>query len=219
MAIRPPLLPPKMALSVTGFDAISSLSSPADSDNDNDTLASTDTELSPSPEEDEWVLKQSPELAKRLSLLPQHKVGASLQNLPTELQLQIFAELDNIDACCLGLSSTKFYGIFRAIHGTKMRLNERRSGPNRLERAWERIGGNTCRHCGIYRCELHAHIKSWMPKELEYCNMKQNFGLPADTDAKPSCFRGKPSKPHRCGRHPLRTTSVHQDDKSMSIIC
>jgi hypothetical protein len=164
------------------------------------------------------VLKQTPELSRRLSLLPHSKVDASLSNLPTELQLQIFANLDKIDACCLGLSSPRLYIIFRAIYGTRMRLSVRRDGPNGFERVWEVVGGNTCRHCGIYRCELHAHIKSWMPKELEYCNMKQNFGLPADTDAKPSCFRGKPSKPHRCGRHPLRTTSMHQDDNTMSTI-
>jgi hypothetical protein len=51
-----------------------------------------------------------------------------------------------------------------------------------------------------------------MPKELEYCAFKQNFGIPAGNNAHASCYRGKPSKPKRCGRHPLRTTSVHQDD-------
>jgi hypothetical protein len=198
---------------VTGhvtFTLASYLSSSSDSDDD--TLASTDTEMSPPPEEDGWVFKQTLELMERLALLPQYKDSASLSNLPTELQLQIFGYLDKIDASCLGLSSTKAYGIFRAMHGTKMPLYTRRSGPNPLEAAWEVVGKRECKHCGIYRCELHQHIKSWMPKDLEYCSMKQNFGLPADTKAKPTCFRGKPSKPHRCGRHPSRTTSMHQDD-------
>lgn len=47
--------------------------------------------------------------------------------------------------------------------------------------------------------------------------MKQNFGLMAKDGANDNCFRGKPSKPKRCGRHPLRTTSVHQDDASFAI--
>ncbi|TVY33500.1 hypothetical protein LOCC1_G006652 [Lachnellula occidentalis] len=185
------------------------------SDSDNDTLASTDTEISPSPEEEAWAFKQTPELMNRLTLLPQYKDSASLPNLPIELQLEVFGYLDKIDACCLGLTSTRSYGIFRAIHGTKMPLNQRRSGPNPFEAAWEVVGKRECKQCGIYRCELHQHIKSWMPKELEYCSLKQNFGLPADTEGKPSCFRGKPSKPHRCGRHPSRTTSMHQDDNAV----
>ncbi|TVY57016.1 hypothetical protein LCER1_G000974 [Lachnellula cervina] len=201
---------------VTGHVTFASESySPHWSDSDDETLASTDTEISPSPEEEGWAFKQTPELITRLALLPQYKDSASLPNLPTELQLEIFGYLDKIDACCLGLSSARAYGIFRAIHGTKMPLNQRRSGPNPFESAWEIVGKRECKQCGIYRCELHEHIKSWMPKELEYCSMKQNFGLPADTEAKPTCFRGKPSKPHRCGRHPLRTTSMHQDDKAV----
>ncbi|TVY20366.1 hypothetical protein LARI1_G001052 [Lachnellula arida] len=201
---------------VTGHVTFASESySSHSSDSDNETLASTDTEISPSPEEEGWAFKQTPELITRLALLPQYKDSASLPNLPTELQLEIFGYLDKIDACCLGLSSARAYGIFRAIHGTKMPLNQRRSGPNPFEAAWEVVGKRECKQCGIYRCELHEHIKSWMPKELEYCSMKQNFGLPADTEAKPSCFRGKPSKPHRCGRHPLRTTSMHQDDNAV----
>lgn len=141
-----------------------------------------------------------------------HHESTSITTLPAELQIHIFSYLDKIDACCLGLSCARIYGLYRDIHGTKMPLNTRRPGPNPFEAAWEIVGKRECMHCGIYRCELHQHIKSWMPEELEYCSMKQNFGLPAETEAKPSCFRGKPSKPHRCGRHPSRTTSMHQDD-------
>jgi hypothetical protein len=47
---------------------------------------------------------------------------------------------------------------------------------------------------------------------LEYCSMKQNFGSHAKKNAKDHCYRSKPSKPRRCGRHPVRTSTIHQDD-------
>ncbi|CAG8951600.1 hypothetical protein HYFRA_00007516 [Hymenoscyphus fraxineus] len=196
----------------TGFT-----SSSGSSDNDNDTLASTDTEPD-TPEEDRYLFKLTPEIIKRLVLsLGKGSNGATLAQLPTELQLQIFSYLDPIDATCLGLTSPAYYTVYRTIYGTKMPLNTRRPGPNALEAAWEVVGKQECNHCGMYRCELHQHIKSWMPKELEYCSMKRNFGLPADDEAKPNCFRGKPSKPRRCGRHPVRTTTIHQDDAQFNL--
>ncbi len=177
-----------------------------------DSVASTDSEIISSPEEEEWEFQVTPDMMRRLSLLPRRNHGSTLPSLPTELQLEIFSYLDKIDSCCLGLTSRSSYLIYRAIHGTKMPLNTRRIGPNKLEAAWEVVGKQECSHCGMYRCELHEHIKSWMPMELEYCAMKQNFGLPAPRNAHANCYRGKPSKPKRCGRHPLRTTSIHQDD-------
>ncbi|KUJ15643.1 uncharacterized protein LY89DRAFT_90477 [Mollisia scopiformis] len=173
--------------------------------------------MTSSPEEEDWEFEITADLIQRLALIPKRTQGPALPNLPTELQLEIFSYLDQIDSCCLGLASPNLYVVFRAIHGTKMPLNTRRIGPNRLESAWEVVGKQECQQCGIYRCELHQHIKTWMPKELEYCAMKQNFGLRAIDGAKEHCFRGKPSKPKRCGRHPLRTTSVHQDDASFSL--
>lgn len=186
-------------------------SSPSASGSDDDTHGSAYTGMT-TPEEDEWVFKITPDLVRRLSLLTQPKSGSALESLPTELLLEVFCHLDKIDSVCLGLASPEIYPVYRAIHGTKMPLDTRRIGPNALERAWEVVGKQQCNQCGIYRCELHQHIKTWMPQGLEYCAFKQNFGLAAVENANRTCYRGKPSKPKRCGRHPLRTTSVHQDD-------
>ncbi len=194
------------------------ISSTSSNNADYDSLASTDTDMPSSPEEDEWEFEVTPEIIRRLSLLPTREAAPSLPLLPTELKLEIFSYLDLIDSTCLGLTSRNLYVVHRAIHGTKIPLNTRRIGPNKLESAWEVVGKQECKQCGIYRCELHQHIKTWMPMELEYCSMKGNFGLPAKENAfHKTCYRGKPSKPKRCGRHPLRTTSVHQDDASFSL--
>ncbi|KAH8795742.1 hypothetical protein F5882DRAFT_32973 [Hyaloscypha sp. PMI_1271] len=207
------LLPPVMELSNSmASPSFSSASSSSSHHADYDSLGSTDTDMTSSPEEEEWEFQITPDLERRLSLIPSRSHGNTLPTLPTELQLEVFSYLDKIDSCCLGLSAPNLYLVYRAIHGTKMPLNTRRIGPNPLEAAWEVVGKRECKQCGIYRCELHQHIKSWMPKELEYCAFKQNFGIPAGNNAHASCYRGKPSKPKRCGRHPLRTTSVHQDD-------
>ncbi|KAH7419938.1 hypothetical protein BKA64DRAFT_699941 [Cadophora sp. MPI-SDFR-AT-0126] len=185
---------------------------------DYDPLASTDTDTTSSPEEDDWEFQVTPEMIRRLSLLPVRQSAANIEGMPTELKLEIFSYLDLIDSTCLGLTSPNLYVVHRAIHGTKVPLNTRRVGPNSLESAWEVVGKQECKQCKMYRCELHEHIKTWMPKDLEYCSMKRNFGLRAKENAThQSCYRGKPSKPHRCGRHPLRTTSVHQDDASFSL--
>jgi hypothetical protein len=197
---------PNMA-SMTLEDASSSSASGSD----DDTHGTAHTGMT-TPEEDEWVFKVTPDLVRRLSLLPQPKTGSTLENLPTELLLEVFKHLDKIDSVCLGLASPEIYPVYRAIHGTKMPLNTRRIGPNSLESAWEVVGKQSCKQCGVFRCELHQHIKTWMPKELEYCAFKLNYGLAASENANATCYRGKPSKPKRCGRHPLRTTSVHQDD-------
>jgi hypothetical protein len=199
------------AMASTSFSSTSSSSS---HHADYDSLASTDTDMTSSPEEEEWEFQLTPDLMRRLSLIPIRNHGNTLSTLPTELLLEIFSYLDKIDSCCLGLAAPNLYVVYRAIHGTKMPLNTRRVGPNSLEAAWEVVGKRECKQCGIYRCELHQHIKSWMPKELEYCAFKQNFGVPASNNAHATCYRGKPSKPKRCGRHPLRTTSVHQDDSA-----
>ena len=176
-----------------------------------DTPATADTGMT-TPEEDAWVLKITPDIVRRLSCLPQLSSEPTLESLPNELLLEIFSHLDKIDSTCLGLASPKVYPVYRAIHGDKMPLHTRRIGPNSLESCWEVVGKQQCKQCGIFRCELHQHIKTWMPKGLEYCAFKQNFGLAAADHANATCYRGKPSKPRRCGRHPLRTTSTHQDD-------
>lgn len=188
-----------------------SLSS-SSSGSDDDSVGTADTGLT-TPEDHDWFLKVTPDLTRRLSLLPHVRKGPTLEHLPAELQLEIFSHLDKIDSTCLGLASPNLYPIFRAIHGTKIPLNTRRIGPNILEAAWELVGKQKCKQCGVYRCELYQHIKTWMPQGMEYCAFKQNFGLAAAEQANATCYRGKPSKPKRCGRHPLRTTSMHQDDR------
>ena len=61
--------------------SFSSASSPASSDAEYDTQeASTDTDLT-NPEEEEWEFQMTPDIKRRISLLPQHKTGASLPNL------------------------------------------------------------------------------------------------------------------------------------------
>ncbi|KAH8821037.1 hypothetical protein F5884DRAFT_766354 [Xylogone sp. PMI_703] len=160
----------------------------------------------------------TPEIARRLSVIPPVREGPALHTLPTELHLEIFGYLDNIDSVCLGLAARNLYLVFRAIHGTKMPLTTRRTGPNKLESAWGIAGKQECKHCGMYRCELYRHIKTWMGDDVEYCAMKRNFGRKAATGSAEDCYRGKPSKPRRCGRHPLRTTSTHESDPNYAKI-
>ncbi|KAL3424314.1 hypothetical protein PVAG01_03595 [Phlyctema vagabunda] len=127
--------------------------------------------------------------------------GPSLRALPTELHFEIFSYLDKIDATCLGVTCKNAYGVYQATHSV-VPLNQRRVGPNKLESAWKHLAKQACTHCGIYRCELHTHLADWMPENLEYCAMKAKFGPKAIAGSRGSCFRGVPSKPHVCGRHP-----------------
>ncbi|RFU29680.1 hypothetical protein B7463_g6670, partial [Scytalidium lignicola] len=192
------------------------------SSSDDETIANnTDTDSgeecsTPAPEFPSFEI--TPEIARRLSVIPEVREGPALHTLPTELHLEIFGYLDKIDSTCLGLTARNLYFVFRAIHGTKMPLNTRRIGPNKLESAWEVVGKQECKHCGMYRCELYRHIKTWMGDGVEYCAMKRNFGKIAPNGAPDDCYRGKPSKPKRCGRHPLRTTSVHESDPNYAKI-
>lgn len=126
----------------------------------------------------------------------------SLSSLPTEIHLLIFSSLDPIDSTCLGLTSRHFYTAYRTTHPSRVPLNQRRRGPNTLESAWEVLGPVTaCRYCGIYRCELHKHIREFMPGRYEYCAVRGVFGLKAREGAKDGCFRSNPPKPMMCGRH------------------
>lgn len=66
-----------------------------------------------------------------------------------------------------------------------------------------------CRKCGISRCELHRHLKSWMGDGYEYCEIKERFGAPAPEGAKSYCYMSSPKDRHRCGRHGgLKTLSA-----------
>lgn len=128
--------------------------------------------------------------------------ATTLSSLPTELHLLIFSSLDPIDSTCFGLTSRHFYTAYRTTHRTRVPLNQRRRGPNKLESAWEVLGPVAgCRYCGIYRCELHMHIREFMPGRYEYCAVRGVFGLKAGEGAKDRCFRSNPPKPMMCGRH------------------
>ncbi|PQE07608.1 F-box domain-containing protein [Rutstroemia sp. NJR-2017a BBW] len=162
-------------------------------------------------------------MTRRLSVVPPplpsiltSASAPSLSTLPNELKLEIFSYLDPIDGTAFGLTSRHSYLIYRAIFPSPIPLSTRRVGPNSLEAAWAFKGGNgeqKCAHCGVYRCELWKHISTWMGAEREYCSMKGNFGRRGrEGTEERGCWRGKPSKPRRCGRHPERTTTVHQDD-------
>lgn len=172
-------------------------SSPGPSDASHDCSSDSDTDMSSA--EPDWEFTMTSAIEARLKALPdfQSQSHASLPGLPTELQLQIFGSLDQIDAACLGLTNSRSYSIFRALHGTKLPLNTRRNGPNPMEHAWELKRKTECAHCGAYRCQLFEHIKSWMPENLEYCQMTLKFGSKANEGARDHCYRGKPSKPNR----------------------
>lgn len=190
--------PPNTERSFTALlqlrSAPSVANSPRSSSSCDGSLGSSDTELS----EVECGFEMTTEVKARVAQLPDSKPAASLQGLPVELQVEIFGYLDQIDSVCLGLSNAGSYNVYRALHGIKMPLNTRRPVPVHLERVCEAGGKKKpCDHCGNFRCQLYEHIKSWMPKGLEYCQFSQKFGSCAEEGAKDSCYRGKPSKPNR----------------------
>ncbi|ESZ97425.1 hypothetical protein SBOR_2203 [Sclerotinia borealis F-4128] len=241
------------------------ISSDSDSEDvDADADADIDMEEEEEEEEGKWTFEVTPEITRRLSIvpspeitrrlsivpmsMPSHLLQASLSlsqamdekeegseeddatpeeeeekitlpTLPNELKLEIFSHLDPIDATCLALTSRHTYLIYRAIHGTALPLNTRRVGPNELEYAFTKEEARMCSFCGKGRCELWRHIRGFMEGgvcEREYCGMKGNFGGKGRGGREGievvGCWRGKPSKPRRCGRHPERTTTVRVED-------
>jgi hypothetical protein len=126
----------------------------------------------------EWTTHVTAEVQERVDALPSKQQSASMEGLPTELQIQIFGYLDRIDSVCLGLTSPHHYAIFQALHPEKMLLNSRRVGQaGTVERSWELVGRDTCNHCGTYRCQLWRHIKDWMPDYLvsDYTYFPRSF--------------------------------------------
>lgn len=57
-----------------------------------------------------------PPLAPTTLYIPQ-TVTPTLGNLPAELHLKIFEELDRVTSTCLGLTNKKFYPIHKSLHG------------------------------------------------------------------------------------------------------
>jgi hypothetical protein len=75
-----------------------------------------------------------------IRFFPDHS-GAYLTNLPPELHLSIFDNLDPVSSACLGLTSKKFYPMHRSAH----------------------------RKVGLYQGAeqpLHVLLKDWTPSDL-----------------------------------------------------
>lgn len=86
-------------------------------------------------------------------------------------------------------------------NGSKVSAGEDGSG-NGADLARMRTKGQVyCRKCGISRCELHRHLRDWMPEGWEYCEIRESFGKAPAEGAKASCTRSSPKNPNRCGRH------------------
>ena len=65
-------------------------------------------------------------------------------------------------------------------------------------------GKGLCRKCGIARCELHKHLKDWVPENYEYCSIRDKFVPRPSDEAKKYCYMSSPKDPHRCGRHRVK---------------
>lgn len=65
-------------------------------------------------------------------------------------------------------------------------------------------GKGLCRKCGVSRCELHKHIKEWMPAEYEYCSVRDMFVHRPGEEARSHCYMSNPTNSTRCGRHKVR---------------
>jgi hypothetical protein len=150
------------------------------------------------------LLEIVPDLPSIVAQLPHGPSSLALTSLPTELHLMIFNQLDPIDSTCLGLTCYQLYQAYRRkMMKVSVPLNARRKGPNNLESAWKSYNKVPCRHCGIFRCELHKHIRGLFPPKYEYCHVRGVYGLCPDENAKAMCYRNCPSKPMSCGRHVL----------------
>ncbi|KUI55382.1 hypothetical protein VP1G_02740 [Cytospora mali] len=70
--------------------------------------------------------------------------------------------------------------------------------------AWRVRGKGLCRKCGVSRCELHKHIKDWVPENYEYCSVRDRFVHRPGEDAKEHCYMSNPRITTRCGRHRMK---------------
>lgn len=65
-------------------------------------------------------------------------------------------------------------------------------------------GKGLCRKCGVNRCELHKHIRDWMPDSFEYCSVRDRFVPKPGEEAKDKCYMSNPRNSSRCGRHRVK---------------
>ena len=158
---------------------------------------------------------------------PAPSSNLTVLDLPPELHYAVIDQLDPLDSVCFGLAHPRLWAVHRRKH-PRVALSARYTGPNDREWAWRgallppsssnvsaaaedgngadlarmRTKGQVyCRKCGISRCELHRHLRGWMPEGWEYCEIRESFGRPPAEGAKASCTRSSPKNPNRCGRH------------------
>jgi hypothetical protein len=210
--IQQALQPPRQAAILKyqeGSDSESQYSTGTNSPDDQRSLSGTESPYEGSPYEELAEFNFIPSLPLSFPPISSESSDSSfLTNIPTELHLLIFSHLDPLDSTCLGLTNAHFYNLQKALHGTTP-LSTRRKGHD-----WEVHGKQECRHCGIHRCQLHMHLRDWIPGKYEYCAIRQVYGLKAQEGAgagrKAYCHRSNPLKPGRCGRHPVK--EVHFED-------
>lgn len=65
-------------------------------------------------------------------------------------------------------------------------------------------GKGLCRKCGVSRCELHKHIREWVPETHEYCSVRDKFVPRPGEDARAHCYMSNPRNTTRCGRHRVK---------------
>ena len=182
-----------------GSDSESQYSTGNNSPDDQRSLSGTESPYEGSPYEKSAGFNFTPILPLDLTQISLEPSNSLLTNIPTELHLLIFSHLDPLDSACLGLTNAHFYNLQKALHGT-IPLSAHRKG-----RASDFHGKQDCCHCGVHMCQLHMHLRDWMPEKYEYCAIRQIYGLKARKGAKKDfCYRSNPLKPGRCGRHPVK---------------
>ncbi|OLN85656.1 hypothetical protein CCHL11_08305 [Colletotrichum chlorophyti] len=65
-----------------------------------------------------------------------------------------------------------------------------------------------CRHCGTSRCELHRHLRGWIPREMEYCPISGKYQKRLRDKHRILCHRGSPKRPNQCGRHHVKSVQI-----------
>lgn len=182
-----------------GSDSESQYSTGTNSPDDQRSLSGTESPYEGSQCEELVEFQFTPILPLGLPHISSEPSNSLLANIPTELHLLIFSHLDPLDSACLGLTNAHFYNLQKALYGT-IPLSTSRKG-----RAWELHRKRDCRHCGTYGCQLHVHLRDWVPQKYEYCAIRQVYGLRAREGAKKEfCYRSNPLKPGRCGRHAVK---------------
>jgi hypothetical protein len=181
-----------------GSDSESQCSTGTNSPDDLRSLSGTESPCEGSPYEEAPGFHFTPVLPLSFPQISSEPSNSLLTNIPTELHILIFSYLDPLDSTCLGLTNAHFYNLQKALHAT-IPISTRREG-----RPWELHGKQECRHCGTHGCQLHLHLRDWVPEKYEYCDIREVYGLKARESARAFCYRSNPLKPGRCGRHPVK---------------